>query len=58
MQGTKMEMTTSEGYEDRFRGLEKQEGKWVKIFRVEVHRAYPGFHTTNSWFTLNAMRHT
>ncbi|KAH0942765.1 hypothetical protein HID58_002402 [Brassica napus] len=56
--GTKMEMTTSEGYEDRFRGLEKQEGKWVKIFRVEVHRAYPGFHTTNSWFTLNAMRHT
>ncbi|CAF2075164.1 BnaC01g27260D [Brassica napus] len=39
--GTKMEMTISEGYEDRFRGLEKQEGKLVEIFRVEVHRAYP-----------------
>ncbi|CAN7073306.1 unnamed protein product [Brassica oleracea var. botrytis] len=46
--GTKMEMTISEGYEDRFRGLEKQEGKLVEIFRVEVHRAYPGFQTTNS----------
>ena len=58
MQGTKMEMTISEGYEDRFRGLEKQEGKLVEIFRVEVHRAYPGFQTTNSRFTLNATRHT
>ncbi|KAF3553719.1 hypothetical protein F2Q69_00014271 [Brassica cretica] len=56
--GTKMEMTISEGYEDRFRGLEKQEGKLVEIFRVEVHRAYPGFQTTNSRFTLNATRHT
>ncbi|CAF1842811.1 BnaCnng71500D [Brassica napus] len=40
--GTKMEMTIYEGYEDRFRGLEKQEGKWA----------------TNSRFTLNATRHT
>ncbi|CAN6974902.1 unnamed protein product [Brassica rapa subsp. trilocularis] len=35
-------MTICGGYEDRFRGLEKQEGKWVEIFRVDVHRAYPG----------------
>ncbi|KAF2557424.1 hypothetical protein F2Q68_00016026 [Brassica cretica] len=26
--GTKMEMTICGGYEDRFRGIEKQEGKW------------------------------
>ena len=58
MQGTKMEMTICGGYEDRFRGLEKQEGKWVKIFRVDVHRAYPGFQATKSRFTLNATRHT
>nr|VDD45808.1 unnamed protein product [Brassica oleracea] len=56
--GTKMEMTICGGYEDRFRGLEKQEGKWVEIFRVDVHRAYPGFQATKSWFTLNATRHT
>ncbi|KAL0662264.1 hypothetical protein Bca4012_099101 [Brassica carinata] len=30
--GTKMEITICGGYEDRFRGLEKQEGKWVEIF--------------------------
>ena len=58
MQGTKMEMTICGGYEDRFRGLEKQEGKWVEIFRVDVHRAYPGFQATKSRFTLNATRHT
>ncbi|KAH0880349.1 hypothetical protein HID58_067743 [Brassica napus] len=56
--GTKMEMTICGGYEDRFRGLEKQEGKWVEIFRVDVHRAYPGFQATKSRFTLNATRHT
>ncbi|KAF3594756.1 hypothetical protein DY000_02021796 [Brassica cretica] len=39
--GTKMEMTIYGGYEDRFRGLGKQEGKWVEIFRVDVHCAYP-----------------
>ncbi|KAF2589261.1 hypothetical protein F2Q70_00038700 [Brassica cretica] len=56
--GTKMEMTICGGYEDRFRGLEKQEGKWVEIFRVDVHRAYPGFQATKSRFTLNATRYT
>ncbi|CAH8386912.1 unnamed protein product [Eruca vesicaria subsp. sativa] len=55
---TKMKMTIHEGYEDRFRGLEKQEGNWVEIFRVEVHHAYPGFQATNSRFTLIATRHT
>ncbi|CAF1929368.1 unnamed protein product, partial [Brassica napus] len=39
--GTKMEMTICGGYEDRFRGIEKQEGKWVEILWVDVHRAYP-----------------
>ncbi|KAG2331343.1 hypothetical protein Bca52824_002523 [Brassica carinata] len=51
-------MTIYEGYEDRFRGLEKQEGNWVEIFRVEVHCAYPGFQETSSRFTLTATRHT
>ncbi|CAG7901052.1 unnamed protein product [Brassica rapa] len=37
-----MEMTIYGGYEDRFRGLEKQEEKWA----------------TNSRFTLNDMPHT
>ena len=58
MQGTKMEMTICGGYEDRFRGLEKQEGKWVEIFRVDIRRAYPGFKAINSRFTLHATRHT
>ncbi|WZZ16074.1 hypothetical protein YC2023_109163 [Brassica napus] len=39
-------------------GLEKQEGKWVEIFRVKVHCAYPSLQATNSRFTLNATRHT
>ncbi|CDY67938.1 BnaCnng57050D, partial [Brassica napus] len=39
-EGTKME-TTIYGNSDRFRGLEKQEGKWVEIFRVDVNRSYP-----------------
>uniref|UniRef100_M4DZL9 Replication protein A 70 kDa DNA-binding subunit B/D first OB fold domain-containing protein n=1 Tax=Brassica campestris TaxID=3711 RepID=M4DZL9_BRACM len=39
-EGTKMEITIY-GNSDRFRGLEKQEGKWVEIFRVEVNRSYP-----------------
>ncbi|CAN6990085.1 unnamed protein product [Brassica rapa subsp. trilocularis] len=52
-----MEMTISEGYEDRFRGPEKQEEKWVEIFRVEVHRAYPGFQTTNSRVVFNTEAH-
>ncbi|WZZ65629.1 hypothetical protein YC2023_076999 [Brassica napus] len=56
--GTKMEMTICGGYEDMFRGLEKQEGKWVEIFLVDVHRTYPGFQATKSRFTLNATRHT
>ncbi|CAN6870808.1 unnamed protein product [Brassica oleracea var. botrytis] len=37
-----MVMTIYGGCEDRFRGLEKQEGKWATNFR----------------FTLNATRHT
>ncbi|KAG5411237.1 hypothetical protein IGI04_007556 [Brassica rapa subsp. trilocularis] len=41
-EGNKMEITIY-GNSDRFRGLEKQEGKWVEIFRVEVNRSYPGF---------------
>ena len=52
-----MEMTIY-GNSDRFRGLEKQEGKWVEIFRVEVNRPYPGFQSTNSQFNLSAMRNT
>ncbi|CAF2057476.1 unnamed protein product [Brassica napus] len=56
--GTKMEITICGGYEDRFRGLEKQEGKWVEIFLVDVHRTYPGFQATKSRFTLNATCHT
>ncbi|KAG2251618.1 hypothetical protein Bca52824_081754 [Brassica carinata] len=53
-----MEITICGGYEDRFRGLEKQEGKWVEIFLVDVHRTYPGFQATKSRFTLNATCHT
>ncbi|KAF3558501.1 hypothetical protein F2Q69_00016093 [Brassica cretica] len=56
-EGTKMEMTIY-GNSDRFRGLEKQEGKWVEIFRVEVNRSYPGFQVTNSRFNLSATRNT
>uniref|UniRef100_A0A0D3CGG1 DUF223 domain-containing protein n=1 Tax=Brassica oleracea var. oleracea TaxID=109376 RepID=A0A0D3CGG1_BRAOL len=52
-----MEMTIYRN-SDRFRGLEKQEGKWVEIFRVEVNRPYPGFQSTNSRFNLSAMRNT
>ena len=52
-----MEMTIY-GNSDRFRGLEKQEGKWEQIFRVEVNRSYPGFKTTNYRFNLSATRNT
>ncbi|KAL0734273.1 hypothetical protein Bca4012_010483 [Brassica carinata] len=45
--GSKMEMTDY-GNHDRLRGLENQEGKWVEIFLVEVHRSYPGFEATNT----------
>ncbi|CAN6854350.1 unnamed protein product [Brassica oleracea] len=56
--GTKMEMTIYGRYEDRFRGLEKQEGKWVEIFLVDVHRAYPCFQAKNlgSHYMLRAIR--
>ncbi|CAH8392580.1 unnamed protein product [Eruca vesicaria subsp. sativa] len=50
-EGTKMEMTIYGDY-DRFRGLEKQEGKWVEIFRVEVNCSLAGFHVTYSRFYL------
>uniref|UniRef100_A0A0D3BUZ3 Replication protein A 70 kDa DNA-binding subunit B/D first OB fold domain-containing protein n=1 Tax=Brassica oleracea var. oleracea TaxID=109376 RepID=A0A0D3BUZ3_BRAOL len=56
-EGTKMEMTI-DGNSDRFLGLEKQEGKWVEIFRVEVNRSYPGFQETNSRFNLSATHNT
>nr|VDD11654.1 unnamed protein product [Brassica oleracea] len=56
-EGTKMEMTIF-GNSDRFRGLEKQEGKWVEIFRVEVNRSYPGFQATSSRFNLSATHNT
>ncbi|CAH8392441.1 unnamed protein product [Eruca vesicaria subsp. sativa] len=52
-EGTKMEMTIYGDY-DRFRGLEKQEGKWMKIFRVEVNCSLSGYQETNSRFYLNA----
>ncbi|KAG2304200.1 hypothetical protein Bca52824_032851 [Brassica carinata] len=55
--GSKMEMTVYGNY-DRFRGLEKQEGNWLEIFRVEVERSYPGFQGTNSRFRLTATRDT
>ncbi|WZZ03221.1 hypothetical protein YC2023_089142 [Brassica napus] len=32
--------------------------KWVEIFWVDVHCAYPGVQATNSRFTLNSTRHT
>ncbi|KAF3497248.1 hypothetical protein DY000_02055520 [Brassica cretica] len=38
--GTKMEMTIYDVYGDRYRSLEKQERKYVEIFRVEVGHAY------------------
>ncbi|CAN7042431.1 unnamed protein product, partial [Brassica rapa subsp. trilocularis] len=34
--GTKMEMIFYGGYEDRFRGLEKQDGKWIFIYTMGV----------------------
>ncbi|CAH8325619.1 unnamed protein product [Eruca vesicaria subsp. sativa] len=52
--GTKMEITIYDIYRDRFRGLEKQEGKWVEIFIVEVGRARSGFNAAKSKFTLTA----
>ena len=52
-----MEMTIY-GNSDRFWGLEKQEGKWMEIFRAEVNRSYPGSQATNSRFNLSATRNT
>ncbi|KAG2323832.1 hypothetical protein Bca52824_006560 [Brassica carinata] len=46
--GYKMEMTTYGDYEN-FRGLEREEGRWVEIFVVEVEWATPCFQPT----TLN-----
>ncbi|CAH8340591.1 unnamed protein product [Eruca vesicaria subsp. sativa] len=45
-------------YGDRFRGLEKQEGKWVEIFVVEVGRAHSRFKAAKSKFTLTATGET
>ncbi|CAN7047088.1 unnamed protein product [Brassica oleracea var. botrytis] len=56
--GTKMEMTILYVYGDRFRGLEKQEEKWVEIFRVEVGHAFSGFRTAKSPFRLAATSYT
>ncbi|KAG2308165.1 hypothetical protein Bca52824_027913 [Brassica carinata] len=55
--GYKMEMTTYGDYEN-FRGLEREEGRWVEIFVVEVERATPCFQPTSSPFRLNATRCT
>ena len=52
-----MEMTTYGDYEN-FRGLEREEGRWVEIFVVEVERAIPCFQPTSSPFRLNATRCT
>ncbi|CAH8375235.1 unnamed protein product [Eruca vesicaria subsp. sativa] len=49
-----MEMTIYDIYGDRFRGVEKQKGKWVEIFIVEVDRAHSGFKAEKSKFTLTA----
>ncbi|KAF3511819.1 hypothetical protein F2Q69_00005203 [Brassica cretica] len=56
--GTKMEMTIYDVYGDKYRGLEKQEGKWVEIFRVKVGHAYSGFKAAKSLFRLTAMSDT
>ncbi|KAL0723257.1 hypothetical protein Bca4012_037856 [Brassica carinata] len=50
--GTKTKMKIYAPSEERYRGLEKQEGNWVEIFLVEVDRAYPCFKATNSPFVL------
>ncbi|CAH8352153.1 unnamed protein product [Eruca vesicaria subsp. sativa] len=52
-----MEMTTDGDYPN-FRGLEKEEGRWVEIFVVEVERTYPCFQPTSSPFRLNASHRT
>ncbi|CAN6822222.1 unnamed protein product [Brassica oleracea] len=52
--GTKMEMTIYDVYGDKYRGFEKQEGKWVEIFRVKVGHAYSGFKAAKSLFRLTA----
>ena len=48
-----MKMNTYGNYK-KFRGLEKEEGRWVEIFVVDVERAYPCFKTTRSPFRLIA----
>ncbi|CAN7124935.1 unnamed protein product [Brassica rapa subsp. narinosa] len=55
--GYKMGMNTYGNYKN-FRGLEKEEGRWVEIFVVDVERAYPFFKTTRSPFRLIASRLT
>ncbi|KAF3587910.1 hypothetical protein F2Q69_00029874 [Brassica cretica] len=49
-----MEMTVYDVYGDTFRGLEKQEGKSVEIFQVEVGHANSGFNAAKSPFRLTA----
>ncbi|KAL0731085.1 hypothetical protein Bca4012_027179 [Brassica carinata] len=53
--GDKMEMTINELTAETFEGLEKQEGKWVEIFRVKVDHAFGGFNATNSPYRLTSM---
>ncbi|WZZ04060.1 hypothetical protein YC2023_089981 [Brassica napus] len=55
--GYKMEMNTYGNYK-KFRGFEKEEGRWVEIFVVDVERVYPCFKTTRSPFRLIASRLT
>nr|VDD56744.1 unnamed protein product [Brassica oleracea] len=58
-----MEMTIYDVYGDRYRSLEKQERKYVEIFRVEVGHAYliyhySGFKASKFPFRLTATRDT
>lgn len=55
MQGSKIEMVIYPSNAHTYKELEKQEGKWVKIFRVEVERAFIGFKPTNSRFRLSVI---
>lgn len=56
--GAKMEMTINEVTAKRFESLQKEEGKWVEIFQVEVGHAFPGFKETNSPYRLTTKWYT
>ncbi|CAH8354069.1 unnamed protein product [Eruca vesicaria subsp. sativa] len=54
--GGKIEMTIDPLTAEDFEGLEKQEGKWVEIFRVKFDRAFPGLRAGR--YRLTAMWNT